>query len=34
VDGTPKVVKVGVERAEAEKIRADLVAQGAAVELK
>jgi large subunit ribosomal protein L7/L12 len=34
VDGAPKVVKGGVDRAEAEKIRAELVAQGATVELK
>jgi large subunit ribosomal protein L7/L12 len=34
VEGAPRIVKAGVERAEAEKIRAELVAQGASVQLK
>jgi large subunit ribosomal protein L7/L12 len=34
VDATPAVVKSGVDRAEAEKIRDALVEQGATVELK
>jgi len=34
VDGAPKAVKVGVEKAEAEKLKKELEAEGASVELK
>jgi large subunit ribosomal protein L7/L12 len=34
VDGAPKVVKGGLERAEAEKLRKELEEQGAGVELR
>jgi large subunit ribosomal protein L7/L12 len=34
VDGAPKPVKVGVEKAEAEKLKKELEAEGATVELK
>ena len=34
VDGAPKVIKEGVSKAEAEEIKAKLVAEGASVELK
>ena len=34
VDGAPKPVKVGVEKAEAEKLKKELEAEGASVELK
>ena len=34
VDGAPKVVKAGLEKAEAEKLKKELEAEGATVELK
>ena len=34
VDGAPKVVKAGVEKADAEKLKKELEAEGATVELK
>ena len=34
VDGAPKAVKVGVEKPEAEKLKKELEAEGATVELK
>src|SRR5690349_17165060 len=34
VDGAPKTVKTGVEKAEAEKLKKELEAEGATVELK
>ena len=34
VDGAPKAVKVGLEKAEAEKLKKELEAEGATVELK
>jgi large subunit ribosomal protein L7/L12 len=34
VDGAPKAVKTGVEKAEAEKLKKELEAEGATVELK
>jgi large subunit ribosomal protein L7/L12 len=34
VDGAPKPVKVGLEKAEAEKLKKELEAEGASVELK
>ena len=34
VDGAPKAVKTGIEKAEAEKLKKELEAEGATVELK
>ena len=34
VDGAPKAVKTGIEKAEAEKLKKELEAEGASVELK
>ncbi len=34
VDGAPKVVKAGLEKADAEKLKKELEAEGATVELK
>jgi large subunit ribosomal protein L7/L12 len=34
VDGAPKVVKAGLEKAEAEKLKKELEAEGATIELK
>ena len=34
VDGAPKVVKAGLEKAEAEKLKKEIEAEGATVELK
>jgi large subunit ribosomal protein L7/L12 len=34
VDGAPKIIKAGIDRAEADKLRAELEREGAKVELK